>query len=76
MNNNQWLDIKKETMARLIEAFLSSDFEENTRLIPYDMRPMGSEVPYRCCIYKERAILKSRIIADLGFSLEEDNERV
>lgn len=76
MNNNQWLDIKKETMARLIEAFLSSDFEENTRLIPYDMRPMGSEVPYRCCIYKERAILKSRIIADLGFSLEEDNERI
>lgn len=76
MNNNQSIHIKKETMARLIEAYLSDDFAENTRLIPYDMRPTGAEVPYRCCIYKERAILKTRLIANLGFSLEEDDERI
>ena len=63
-------------MARLIEAYLSDDFPENTRVIPYDMRPTGAEVPYRCCIYKERAILKTRLIADLGFPLEDDDERV
>ena len=63
-------------MARLIEAYLSDDFPENTRLIPYDMRPTGAEVPYRCCIYKERAILKTRLIANLGFPLEDDDERV
>lgn len=77
MNNNSlFIDIKKEAMTKLIEAYLSDDFPENTRLIPYDMRPMGSDVPYRCCIYHERAVLKNRIIADLGFPLEEDNERV
>ena len=76
MNNNQSLFIKKEVMARLIKAYLSDDFPENTRLIPYDIRPTGAEVPYRCCIYKERAILKTRIIADLGFPLEDDDERV
>ena len=76
MNNNQSIYIKKEVMARLIEAYLSDDFPENTRLIPYDMRPTGADVPYRCCIYKERAILKTRIIADLGFPLEDDDERV
>lgn len=63
-------------MTKLIEAYLSDNFEENTRLIPYDMRPQGAEIPYRCCIYKERAVLKNRIIADLGFPLEEDDERV
>ena len=76
MNNNQSIYIKKEVMARLIEAYLSDDFPENTRLIPYDMRPTGAEVPYRCCIYKERAILKTRLIANLGFPLEDDDERV
>ena len=76
MNNNQSLYVKKEVMARLIEAYLSDDFPENTRVIPYDMRPTGAEVPYRCCIYKERAILKTRLIANLGFPLENDDERI
>ena len=40
------------------------------------MRPKGAEVPYRCCIYKERAILKDRVIAGLGFAIEDDDETV
>lgn len=74
--NKQSIHIKKEVMTRLIKAYLSEDFPENTRLIPYDMRPTGAEVPYRCCIYKERAILKTRLIANLGFPLEDDDERI
>lgn len=63
--------LKREILVRLIRSFLSENFEESTRLIPYDMRPKGSEVPYRCCIYKERAILRDRAVAGLGFSIEE-----
>ena len=73
-NNSQAIHLKKEILVRLIKAFFSDNFEENTRLIPYDMRPKGAEVPYRCCIYKERAILKDRAIAGLGFQIEEDDE--
>jgi [FeFe] hydrogenase (group B1/B3) len=74
-NINQNIHIKKEVMACLIEAFFSDDFAEHTRLIPYDLRPTGAEVPYRCCIYMERAIIKNRLIADLGFPIEDDDER-
>lgn len=74
-NNSQEIKIKKEILVRIIEAFYSDDFEENTRLIPYDMRPKGADVPYRCCIHKERAIIKDRAIAGLGFSIEDDDER-
>ena len=76
MNNNagQVIHLKKEILVRMIKAFLSDNFEEHTRLIPYDMRPKGMEVPYRCCIYKERAIIKDRTIAGLGFAIEEDDE--
>ncbi len=77
MNNmGQTIHIKKEILVRIIKAFLSGDFEEKTRLIPYDMRPKGMEVPYRCCVYKERAIIKDRTIAGLGFPIEEDDETV
>ena len=72
----QAIHLKKEILVRIIKAFFSEDFEENTRLIPFDMRPKGMEVPYRCCIYKERAIIKDRAIAGLGFPIEEDDETV
>lgn len=72
----QTSDLKREILVRLIKAYLSDDFYESTRKIPYDMRPKGSEVPFRCCIHKERAILRDRAIAGLGFSIEdaEDSE--
>ena len=77
MNNlGQAIHIKKEILVRIIKAFLSDNFERQTRLIPYDMRPKGMEVPYRCCVYKERAIIKDRTIAGLGFPIEEDDETV
>lgn len=77
MNNaGQAIHLKKEILIRIIKAFLSDDFEEQTRLIPYVMRPKGMEVPYRCCVYKERAIIKDRTIAGLGFPIEEDDETV
>ncbi len=67
--------IKREILVRLIKAFMSDNYAENVRLIPYEMRPKGCEVPFRCCVYKERAILRSRTIAGLGFAMEDDDEQ-
>lgn len=67
--------LKREILVRIIKAFLSDNYEEKVRLIPYDMRPKGSDVPYRCCIYKEREILKDRAIASLGISIEDNDEK-
>lgn len=74
-SKNQTIHLKREILVRIIEAFLKGNFEENVRLIPYEMRPKGCEVPYRCCVYKERAIIKDRIIAGLGISIENDDEK-
>lgn len=72
---NQPKHLKRDILVRVIKSFLKENFEENVRLIPYKMRPKGCEVPYRCCVYKERAIIKDRIIAYLGFSIEDDDEK-
>lgn len=73
--NNQATHLKKEILVKTIKAFLSDNYPESIRLIPFDMRPKGSEVPYRCCIYKEREILRNRVIASLGFPIEGTDER-
>ncbi len=73
-NNSQSIHIKRDILIRLINAFDSGNFCSKTALIPFEMRPKGAEVPYRCCIYKEREIIKDRIIADLGFAIEDMNE--
>jgi [FeFe] hydrogenase (group B1/B3) len=75
-NNNQEIYLKKEVLERIVRAFFSHDFKESVRLIPFDMCPKDAEVLYRCCIYKERAILKDRVIAGLGFAIEDDCETV
>ncbi|MFI3300544.1 MAG: monomeric [FeFe] hydrogenase [Candidatus Gastranaerophilales bacterium] len=68
--------LKREIMIKIIKSFLSDNFEENTRLIPYEMRPHGADVPFRCCIFKEREVLRDRTIAGLGASIEETEESV
>lgn len=77
-NNSQSIHIKRDILIRLVKAFDSDNFEHNTAMIPFEMRPKGADVPYRCCVYKEREIIKDRIIADLGFSLEplDESERL
>lgn len=74
-SENQTKQLKREILAEIIKAFLKDNFEENVRLIPYELRPKGCEVPYRCCVYKERAIIKDRVIAGLGISIENDDEK-
>ena len=66
--------LKREILVRLIKAFYSDNFAENARLIPYQMRPKDYEVTYRCCVYKERAILRDRAIAGLGLSIEDTDD--
>ena len=38
------------------------------------MRPRGSEIMSRCCIYKDRAILRERLRAAMGFRLEDETD--
>ncbi|MDR2504405.1 MAG: monomeric [FeFe] hydrogenase [Deltaproteobacteria bacterium] len=72
--SRQTIHLKKEVLVRIIKAFFSGDFINNIRLVPFQMRPKGSDVSYRCCIYKERAVLRDRIISGLGFGIENDDE--
>lgn len=67
---SQLKPIKNDVLINLVKAFLSEDFKGNTNLIPSQMRPEGTDAKYRSSIEEERNVIKDRIIAGLGFSLE------
>ena len=73
-SNSNTTHLRREVLVRLIRAYLSDDFEKTVDKLPYELRPKNCEVPYRCCIHKERAILRGRAIASLGFAIEDDDE--
>ena len=73
MDNSNTTHLKREVLVRLIKAFINQEMG-SVRELPFQMRPKNGEAPYRCCIYKERAILRQRAIAGLGCSIETDDE--
>ena len=66
--------LRREVAIRLVRAYLQGTLIESADRIPFDMRPKNSDAPFRCCIYKERAIIRLRGPSALGFSVEEDDE--
>ena len=73
-NQSNTTHLKREVLVRLIKAYLKNDLGKAVDKIPFEMRPKNAEVPFRCCIHKERAILRQRAIASLGHSVENDDE--
>ena len=71
--NNQYAKIKfkidTEVMRHLFEGTLVRDADR----IPIDIVP-SHRVPSRCCIYKERAVVRYRIMALAGYTLEDEDD--
>lgn len=69
MNNAE--RTRRELMIRLIRDFMDGTLEDSIDRIPVELRPRDFSA-IRCCIYKDRAMLKYRLMAMLGFGMEEE----
>lgn len=65
--------IRRELAIRLVRAFDSDTLREEIDGIPVKLRPkdMASS---RCCVYHDRAVLKYRLMALLGYSIEDETD--
>ncbi|MBQ8385805.1 MAG: 4Fe-4S binding protein [Spirochaetaceae bacterium] len=73
--NNQAAHLKREILVRIAKLQLEGKLEEGVHYIPREMAPLGKE-PVRCCIYHDREILRMRVMARLGHSVEDyDDEK-
>ena len=71
--NNNANSIKTEILIRIIKLQLEGNLQKGVHYIPKQMAPKGSE-PFSCCIYHDREILRQRVIARLGCSVEKLDE--
>ncbi len=62
--------MRTKILIKLAESYLENKFEDADR-IPLSLRPKDGEVS-RCCVYKDRAVLKYRCMAGLGHCPEEE----
>lgn len=70
-NANQ---MRTRILIKIVEKFLQDRFEDADR-IPLELRP--KDHPFsRCCIYKDRAILKYRCMASMGFGPEDETDEL
>ena len=67
--------IRHDILEHVARAFLEkgSDLGPELDKIPFLMRPKGSQYN-RCCLYKDRAIIRFRCVAALGFRIEDEED--
>lgn len=70
---NKTVYIKKEVLSRIARLYFEDRLLEDIEKLPVQMIKKD-DPPFRCCIYKDREIIKYRAIVSLGFTLENDFE--
>ena len=71
--NNNASALKREILVRITKMQLDGTLLQKIRYIPRELAPAGSK-PVRCCIFHDREIIKNRVAARLGFSVEDLTE--
>ncbi|MDR3626832.1 MAG: hypothetical protein P4L45_08355, partial [Ignavibacteriaceae bacterium] len=68
--------IWREIYARIARLYFENKLIENIDRIPLEMRPKNGDELSRCCVYKDRAMIKYRIMAALGFGTEDEKDEL
>ena len=63
--------IRRELLVKIAKLYIKGELEDKIDRLPLEMRPKNYQTS-RCCVHKERAVLKYRIMAILGFSVEDE----
>ena len=72
---NKAIQIRREILERIAKLVFNERLLDDIDKIPLHMRPRGSESS-RCCIYRDRALIKFKIMAMLGFECESESDEL
>lgn len=73
--NNQYTLMKRKIDTEVVRSFFNDTIMEDIDKLPFQIIPKD-RVPSRCCIYKERALVRYRILTLLGVDLEKDDDEL
>lgn len=63
--------VRREVLIRIAQAFAEGTLAERVDRIPLEMRPRRGAAT-RCCVHKDRAVIKYRCMAALGMRVEDE----
>lgn len=67
--------ICREILIRIAKGCYDGTLNSTIERMPIEMRPSDKPVT-RCCIYKDRAVIKYRCMASLGFAVENETDEL
>lgn len=62
---------KRELLIRIVKLLKKGDLVNGIKYIPVEMRPRNKKA-IKCCVHKDRYILKHKIISILGFDITDE----
>lgn len=62
---------KRELLIRIVKLLKEENLAEGIKYIPVEMRPKNKK-PIKCCVHKDRYIIKHKIISILGFEIADE----
>lgn len=68
--------IRRELLQRVIRLHYEGRLNEEIDRIPLKMAPKNSEATRRCCIHKERAVIKYKMFPVLGFTTDYEQDEL
>ena len=69
---NNTLIVRRDLMSKLIRMYKEGTLLSEINRLPIKMSPKDNPARGRCCIHKERAVLKYKMLPILGYSIDEE----
>jgi [FeFe] hydrogenase (group B1/B3) len=73
---NNTMIVRRDLMSKLIKLHKEGNLVAEIDRLPILMSPKNAQARGRCCIHKERAVLKYKMLPILGFSVDEEEDEL
>jgi len=68
--------VRRVLMSKLISLFKNEKLVTEIDHIPKSMSPKNAQAQGKYCIHKERAVLKYKMLPVLGYSIDEEEDKL
>lgn len=73
--NNYALVTRRELLIKLCKLLVDNQLVDGIDRIPIEMRPKDKQ-SIRCCVHKDRAVLKYKMMAILGYNIDDEEDEL
>ena len=70
--SNNTMFVRYRLLTKLVSMWKHNELLEKIDSMPYEMYPRNQKPKGRCCIHKERAVIKYKTMAMLGFTMQDE----